>query len=101
MQDMWEINVVNGKQSQCMSFQVQVWAEDHVGMTWFVWCDGVHVGAIEGVKITQNWAGVGQKMSWGIMGYNSIHPLMIFSQGPNVCHDRPIVQWNLKHIYAV
>ena len=37
---------------------------------WFMWNDRVHMGATNSVKITQNWAGVGQSLSQGVMGCN-------------------------------
>jgi len=45
----------------------------HESVWVWVWInDCVHVGAINGVMITQNWARVGQQMSQGIIGCNSM-----------------------------
>jgi len=45
------------------SVQVWVQAKDCVGATWLSWHNRDYMGAINSVRITQDWAGVDQQMS--------------------------------------
>ena len=59
-----------GMESGHESVWVEVWAEDCVGTSWFLWWDGDCVGAINSVMITQDWARVDQQLLQGVMGHN-------------------------------
>ena len=68
------------------SVRVWVWAEDHVGMTWVSWCDRIHVGVINGVTITQSWAGVGQQCHEVLWDVTLWFPAKKHSQGERPHH---------------